>query len=181
MSEPYLGQITMYGFNFAIRGWAMCNGQLLPISQNSALFSLLGTIYGGDGRTTFALPNMQSRVPVHFGRGPGLSLYRIGDRGGAETTTLTNVNLPSHTHSAATKVKAVTGGSATEDPTNNYLSEGGSYNNAADRGATFVDMNAGSAETTIGSTGGGQSFNELQPYLAVNFQIALQGLFPSRS
>lgn len=166
MSEPFLGQIMMVGFTFAPRGWAMCDGQLLPISQNQALFSLLGTIYGGDGRTTFALPDLRGRVPVHFG--PGITL---GSRVGEETHTLSIPEMPAHDHTAS-----ASGLPPQEDePGGNYWaqSDGASGYAAAGDGA----MGAGA----VSATGGGQGHENMQPYLTINFVIALQGLFPSRN
>ena len=172
MSEPFLGMIAIYGFNFAPRGWAMCNGQILPIAQNTALFSLLGTTYGGNGQTTFALPNLQSRVPIHFGQGPGLSSYDLGQAAGTETDTLTINQMPSHNHlvnangndadSGKVSGRVLANSSAT-----NYL--------AAPDGATTMN------QQTIALTGGNQPFPILQPYLALNFCIALEGIFPSRN
>ncbi|MAZ27266.1 MAG: phage tail protein [Cytophagaceae bacterium] len=179
--ELYLGQIILVGFNFAPRGTASCDGQLLAISQNQALFSLLGTIYGGDGRTTFALPDLRSRVPVHQGQGPGYTNRPIGSRGGQESTTLGVPNLPPHSHilkanaSNATSSTPVAGQSLaahgvadgrTFDPVNGYVS-----------GDPTIDLNTKS----IGLTGSGTSFNNMQPYLTMHYVIATQGIFPSRS
>ena len=171
MSEPFLGQIMMVGFNFAPRGWARCDGQLLPISSNSALFSLLGTIYGGDGRTTFALPDLRGRVAIHPGNGPGLSPYQIGQKVGAENVTLQISNLPNHNHG----ITAInTTGSETTPPDGGRLAEG---NDAIYTTDTSPAVNLASTS----SVGGGQQFGIRQPSLSVNFIIALQGLFPSRS
>jgi microcystin-dependent protein len=179
MSEPFIGQIIIFGGNFAIRGYAMCNGQILSIAQNTALFSILGTTYGGNGQTTFALPNLQSRVPIHFGQGPGLSSYSLGQQAGTENTTLTQNNLPSHSH--ALNSNAGGKGNAAV-PTNNFLGVGvvpsssettNNYNSAAGTNPL--------APGSIGLTGGSQPFSLLQPYLALNFQIALEGIFPSRN
>jgi len=170
MSEPFLGMIAIYGFNFAPRGWAMCNGQILPIAQNTALFSLLGTTYGGNGQTTFALPNLQSRVPIHFGQGPGLSSYDLGQAAGTETVTLTVNEIPLHQH----PIMASDGPVASGRPEGNVLCEGGSYNS----GPANVNMLA----TMIPPSGGGsQPHPNIQPYLALNFCIALEGIFPSRN
>lgn len=180
MSEPYLGQIFLVGYNFAARGFAMTNGQLLPISQNSALFSLLGTIYGGDGRTTFALPDLRGRTPIGFGRGPGLTDYRHGQRGGTETTVLTEAQMPSHRHG----VNACNADGDKPGPGGKLLAAaptGGAgmetiYHNdppAANRVSMAADM--------VQFTGGNQAQTNIQPYIAMNYQIALQGLFPSRS
>ena len=172
MSEPYLGSIMMFGGNFAIRGWAFCNGQLLPISQNSALFSLLGTTYGGDGRTTFALPDMRGRKPMHWGNGPGLSDRHLGQKGGSETTTLTTNQMPSHNHTL--RADELPGTSLS--PQNNALAES---NNNQMYNATATNVNMHSSSIT--NTGGGQSFNIEDPFLCVSFEIALIGLYPSRN
>ena len=173
MSEPFLGQITIVGFNFAPRGWALCNGQILPIAQNTALFSLLGTTYGGNGQTTFALPNLQGRVPIHFGQGPGLSSYDLGQAAGTENTTLTINQMPSHIHAQSAQL---VNGSETNDasPSNNYPAKTGAY-------ATTTDNTTFGGTSQTGPTGGSQPFGILQPYLALNFCIALEGIFPSRN
>lgn len=172
MSEPFLGEIRMFGGNFAPRGWAFCDGQLLPISQNTALFSLFGTTYGGDGRTTFALPDLRSRVPVHEGQGPGLSSYPLGARGGNETTSLTAANLPPHTHSVAPPV--TNGRQTTNRPADAIPSKGGSYADGSPSSET-------GAPYATGSAGGGTSFSNVQPYVVINFIVALQGIYPSRN
>ena len=162
----------MFGFNFAPQGWALCDGQLLPISQNTALFSLLGTTYGGDGRTTFALPDMRSRVPVHQGQGAGLSSYSEGQAGGAETVTLAAAQMPGHTHS----VKASSSAAASDQPQGRALARSRSDIYTAGPDATTV-MNA----KMIGDAGGSKPHANIQPYLAVNFCIALIGIFPARN
>lgn len=169
--DDFLGIIKIFAGNFAPRGWAFCDGQLLSISQNSALFSLLGTTYGGDGMTTFALPDLRGRAPVHAGNGPGLTDRRIGQRFGSETVTLTEANLPGHSHT--TSVNAASEGD-TDNPTGSVVAGNGvnSFGTASD---TTL-----SSETT-GNTGGGQAINNLQPVLVINYIIALQGIFPSRS
>lgn len=166
--QPFLGQIQAFGFNFSPRGWAFCNGQLLPISQNTALFSLLGTIYGGDGRTTFALPDLRGRGPIHYGRGAGLSNYRIGQRGGVERVTLNTNQIPSHSHTAN-----VNDQSATNEKPIGSLAVSKIYRDN--------DPNATLNSKTIGHSGGGRSHTNVQPYLAINWCIALVGTFPSRS
>jgi len=171
--DPFLAQITMFGGNFAPRGWAYCDGQLIAISQNSALFSLLGTTYGGDGRTTFALPDLRGRVPIHAGTGPGLSTYRLGARGGTETVTLNTLQIPSHSHAASftptggggggaatATVKAVTGANnQTDDPTGNFWAQSptagaGQADAYADgTSGTEVEMAAGAVTVTGGGGG----------------------------
>ena len=170
--EPFLGMIALFGFNFAPRGWAFCNGQLLSIAQNNALFALLGTIYGGDGRTTFALPNLQGRVPIHFGQGSGLSNYQIGQVGGVESATLLISNMPAHNHT----LNAVSELGGTSAPEGAFLGNTGALDREYKTSGTGVVMNAGA----IGTNGGSQPFSIIQPYLVVNYCIALQGIFPSR-
>lgn len=181
--DPFLAEIIMFGGNFAPRGWAKCEGQLLPINQYSALFSLLGTMYGGDGRTTFGLPDLRGRTPVGVGRGPGLSDYRQGPGGGHEQVYLNVTNLPSHNHSAAGTMKASfippTGGGSLANPSGANLSSSGEtiYTN----NATNVNMATNNVAVTVGNTGGNIPFSVVQPWCAVQFIIALQGVFPSRS
>ncbi|SIT13104.1 Microcystin-dependent protein [Roseivivax lentus] len=172
MSEPFVGQITMFAGNFAPRGWAFCDGQLIAVSQNDALFSLLGTIYGGDGRTTFALPDMRGRLPVHQGTGPGLSDRKIGAKGGQEYETLTIQEMATHSHS----FHANTATATSPNPQGNLLAEGAGVNfyNTATPDQT---MNP----AAIASAGGSQSHINLMPSLCVNFIIALFGIYPSRS
>jgi microcystin-dependent protein len=172
MSEPFVGEIRMFGFNFAPQGWAQCNGQLLPIDQNTALFSLLGTTYGGDGRTTFALPDLRSRVPVGQGQGPGLSSYAEGQAGGAETVTLVAAQMPGHTH----PVKASSGPANSDQPGGRALARSASHIYTAKPDTSTV-MNA----DMLGDAGNSQPHDNIQPYLAVNFCIATAGIFPSRS
>jgi microcystin-dependent protein len=171
VSEPFIGEIRMFGFNFAPKGWAMCNGQLMPISQNQALFALLGTTYGGDGVQTFALPNLQSRVAIHQGQGPGLSPYTEGQAGGTENTTLNQAQMPAHNHG----VQASTHPGRDTDPTGRVLGAPSAplYDARSDGAAMNPSM--------ITSVGGSQPFSNIQPYLVVNFCIALQGIFPSRN
>ena len=174
MSDPFIAEVRIFAGNFAPRNWAFCDGQLLPIAQNTALFSIVGTTYGGDGVSTFALPNLQGRAAMHPGSGPGLTSRTLGQTGGAETATLTDAQLPSHAHNlranqstgadqddpGATVVPGVTvGGSTYGDPTN------------------LVDM----ADDALASAGGGQAHSNLQPYLVLNYIIATAGVFPSRS
>ena len=170
--EPFLGQITAFGFNFAPRGWAECNGQLLPIAQYQALFSLLGTFYGGDGRTTFGLPELRGRAALHMGQGPGLSNRPLGQKAGTETNTLTAGQLPSHTHTFAPPSSSGSGN--TDVATSQYpaQAEEDNYHNTSD-----ATMGSG----TTGSTGNSQIVNNMQPYQVVNFCIATTGVFPSRN
>ncbi|HTA29941.1 MAG TPA: tail fiber protein [Candidatus Cybelea sp.] len=174
MSEPFLGEIRMFGFNFAPVGWATCNGQIMSISQNTALFSLLGTYYGGDGQSTFALPNLQSCVAIHQGQGPGLSTYNIGQSGGTENVTLLTTQMPTHTHT----VQCNTGGGNQASPSGNLpaVESTGTSLDYSNAGA-----NASMSPTMIGNQGGSQPHTNIQPYLCVNFCIALQGVFPSRN
>ena len=174
MSEPFIGEIRMVGFNFAPRGWALCDGQLLSISQNTALFALLGTTYGGDGRTTFALPDLRGRVPVHNGNGPGLSSYPIGTRGGVEAVTLTANQIPPHNHAA----NAAGPAGNSNDAIGNIWADDAGVSSATYSSAAATGTMRGNA---IGNTGGGQAHENRQPYLAINFVIALVGLYPSRN
>lgn len=204
-ADPFLGSICQGGWNFAPRGFALANGQLLPISQNSALFSLFGTIYGGDGRTTFALPDLRGRSMIHWGTGPGLSPVTIGQRGGGETMTLTQANMPTHSHSASTTVtnvvdttdseviiRASSGIGNTNVPTGASLADTRRdrvYSSVApdvdmSPDAALLTLSIGvdsSATTTVGNAGGNSSFNIRSPYLAVTHVIATVGIFPSRN
>ena len=171
--DPFIGEIGTFGFNFAPRGWATCDGQLISIASNTALFALLGTIYGGDGRTTYALPDLRGRVPIHFGRGPGLTDRVQGEASGSETSSLNVSTLPAHNHS----LNAVTEAGDASVPTGAYLSNTGALDREYKGMGTVVPMNAGA----VGNTGAGQPFNNMPPYLALNFCIALQGIFPSRN
>ncbi len=178
--EPFIGQIIMFAGNFAPRGWALCDGQLLAISENSALFSILGTTYGGDGRTTFGLPDLRGRVPMHAGSGPGRTPRSLGSAGGSETNTLNVNQLPSHTHDAQAKVQTP----ASNDIGNQHSPEG-NYP-AASKEEPYTDaantsMGEVKAEVTVGNTGANQPINNVQPFQCVNYIIALQGEYPSRS
>lgn len=175
--DPFIGMIVMFGGNFAPRGWAFCDGQLLAISQNTALFSILGTTYGGDGRTTFGLPDLRSRVPMHMGTGPGLTNRRLGEKSGIEAVTLAQANLPSHSHSVNANL-ALGGVAAGTTLNGNFLADTVSVPIAATAAGTG---NLDGLEVTLGNTGGNQSFSIVQPFQVVNFIIALQGTFPSRS
>lgn len=179
--EPFLGEIRLFGFNFAPRGWALCNGQTLSIAQNTALFSLLGTQYGGNGQTTFALPNLQGRVAIHQGQGPGLSPRTIGEVAGTETVTLISSQIPPHTHPLLASAAAA----ATNAPANNALAA--SAGSLEDGTPTIANVYAAAAPNTalnpasIGPNNGGQPFGIMQPYLVMNYCIALEGVFPSRN
>ncbi len=209
-SDPYLGEISYVAFNYAPRGWAKCDGQLLAISNYTALFSLLGTTYGGDGRTTFALPDMRGRAPLHQGNSPGYSSYRMGQKGGQESATLGINQLPSHSHAstatslststvatgatATSTLKAYNGNASLTTASGSSLATTGRnvYNSVAPN----VNMHAGSVVTTIdgltintntnttvaiNNTGGSQSFSIMQPYTTLNCIIALEGIFPPRN
>jgi microcystin-dependent protein len=169
MSEPFLAEVRMVGFNFAPRGWAFCDGQILPIAQNQSLYALLGTMYGGDGRTSFALPDLRGRVPIHRGSSNGTN-HAPASKGGEETHTLSGNEMPQHTHT----IQASTDASTSQDPTNNVLAKSGQIYKQS---TNLADMVSG----TMTNTGGGQSHDNMQPYLVVNFCIAIQGLFPSRN
>jgi microcystin-dependent protein len=172
--DPFVAEIRIFPFNFAPTGWAFCDGQLLPLSQNTALFSLLGTTYGGDGKSNFALPNMQGNAPMHPGQGPGLSLHDLGETGGEQTVTLLQTEIPAHSHSVGAQNVAL-GGVAT--PAGNTLSRPASGNlyNLASPSPVAMSPQA------ILPAGGSGPHNNLQPYLTLNFCIALQGVYPPRT
>lgn len=170
--EPFIGQIQAFGFNFAPRGWAFCDGQLMSIAQNTALFSLLGTMYGGDGRTTFALPDLRGRNMVGQGQGPGLSPIWQGDNGGQETVTLQPTNMPAHTHPVSVAVNTASG---EESASTNYIASHASAFSEASTGSAFLKG------VTSAPAGGGQPFSIRNPSLGIYVCIAMQGLFPSRS
>ena len=170
MSEPFLAEIRMVGFNFAPRGWAFCDGQILPINQNQSLYSLLGTTYGGDGRTSFALPDLRSRVPIHTGDSGDNISYQLGQKTGEETHALSAAEMPQHTHVA----QGVSDSADNTDPAGKqFASTSGLYHAAS----SLVKMD----RSNIPNVGGGQSHDNMQPYLTVNYCIALRGLFPSRN
>lgn len=169
--DPFIGQIIMFAGNFAPQGWALCNGQLLPIAQYTALFSILGTTYGGDGRTTFALPDLRGRVPVHPGQGTGLSNYALGQQAGSETVTLSVNQMPIHGHTLAP-------GCSSDPPSSQ--SPVNSVPAALDNQAYGSEANAGMRPVNSSNAGGSQPHDNLQPLLCVNFVIALEGIFPSR-
>jgi microcystin-dependent protein len=176
MSDPFVAEIRIFAGNFAPKGWAFCNGQLLPLSQNTALFSLLGTTYGGDGKSTFALPNLQGMAPMHPGQGPGLSLHDLGESGGGQSVALLSSQMPSHTHNAnclstsgdigSPGLWAATLGAGRQTAPPNY--------------ATARPNIAAMNPLAIGIAGGNQPHNNMSPYLTLNFIIALQGVFPPR-
>ena len=174
--EPFIGQIQPFAFDFAPRGWAKCDGQLLAIAENSALFSLIGTIYGGDGRTNFALPDLRSRSPMHTGQGNGLSLRNIGTAGGAEQITLNVSHMPAHSHAAQLKA---TDQAATENKPHGALLAGTETSATYHTPPATVDMAADAV--AVGNTGGSQPHDNMTPYLALNYCIAIVGTFPSRS
>lgn len=170
----------MFAGNFAPRGWALCDGQLLPISSNEALFSILGTTYGGDGRTTFALPDLRGRIPMHPGRGPGLSDYRLGQKAGVENVTLNVNQIPSHTHNGTGTIQAASGQPDESTPIGGVPS---SLTNGTEGYAETANgaMKTDGVSLSIQNTGGSQSHTNIQPFNCVNFIIALQGIYPSRS
>lgn len=172
MAEPFIGEIRMFAGTFAPRSWAICNGDLLSVSQNTALFSLIGTIYGGDGRTTFGLPDLRSRLPLHYGEGPGLSNYQLGAKRGQETVTLVASELPSHTHALQASTLAAT----TNSPAGNVLAA--SALNAYTSDAPDLNFSGNAISTSVG--GGGPHIN-IKPLLGLNFIIALFGIYPSRT
>ena len=180
MSNPFLAEIRMFGFNFAPKGWAICAGQLMPLSQNTALFALLGTTYGGDGKSNFALPNLQGASAMHPGQSAGGSLYDLGETGGQTTHTLINAEMPTHGHS----VTADMGFGTNPDPSGLVYMRGNYDDGMGHTGGVQVYANVAPdiqlAPTAIGLTGGSLPHNNLMPYLALNFCIALQGVFPQR-
>jgi len=176
MADPFVAEIRMFAGNFAPTGWALCNGQLLPISQNTALFSLLGTTYGGNGQTTFALPNLQGSVPVGFGQGPGLSLRDLGEIGGEPTVTLLSTEMPVHSHTA----QASTSG-GTDSPANATWGESKLGKTPLNVYAASGANNVAMSPQALAVAGGGLPHNNMPPYLCLTFIIALQGIYPSRS
>ncbi|MBI1782773.1 MAG: phage tail protein [Sphingobacteriales bacterium] len=175
MADPFVAEIRIFPFNFPPKGWAFCDGQLLPLSQNTALFSLLGTTYGGDGRSNFALPNLQGSVPMHPGQGPGLSLHDLGEAGGSDAVTLIQTELPNHSHT----MRANNSDGISPTPVSNVSAGPG-----ADRDLFWYKDGAPNATMNpfaSGTTGGNQPHNNLMPYLTMNFCIALQGVYPPRT
>jgi microcystin-dependent protein len=171
MSQPYIGEIRMVGFNFAPVSWAKCEGQLMAIAQNETLFALIGTTYGGDGQQTFALPNLAGRIPIHQGSGSGLSTRIIGEISGSETATLTSSQMPAHNHTP--QAQSANGSQAT--PQNGF------WAGAANAGYTAGPGNIPMRANLIGLTGGSQPHTNMMPFLAINFIISLFGVFPSQS
>jgi microcystin-dependent protein len=172
MADPFVAEIRIFPFNFAPKGWAFCDGQLLPLSQNTALFSLLGTTYGGDGKSTFALPNMQGNAPMHPGQGPGLSLHDLGETGGSQFVTLLESEIPAHSHFESASVQD----GIEPAPAGQFCAKGLGVNMYAVPGAlTQLSPN------TVAPSGGSLPHNNMQPFLTLNFCIALQGVFPPRT
>jgi len=170
MADPFVAEVRIFPFNFAPKGWAFCDGQLLPISQNTALFSLVGTYYGGDGKSTFALPDMQGNAPIHAGQGPGLSEYFLGQMSGSDTVTLLDSEIPGHSHSLSASAEA----GDTNLPAGNFTGSGSSIYAPA---ANLVGM----SPQSLSPAGGSLPHNNLMPYLTLYFNIALQGVFPPRT
>lgn len=172
MADPFVAEIRIFPFNFAPKGWAWCDGQLLPLSQNTALFSLLGTTYGGNGESNFALPDLQGKAPMHPGQGPGLSLHRLGEMGGSEKVTLLESEIPSHNHLV----------NSSDQPADSNNPNGNAFATAdnpiySDTGNANVILNP----RTLAPAGGGMPHNNMMPYLTFYFNIALQGVFPPRT
>jgi len=175
MADPFVAEIRIFPFNFAPRGWAWCNGQLLPLSQNTALFSLLGTTYGGDGKSTFALPDLEGRAALHPGQGPGLSLRDLGQTGGSETVTLLQSEIPSHSHTL--RANADFADVQTPSPARSIARSQNANAYKAPAGQPVVDL----SPQALAPSGGSQPHNNMQPYLTLYFNIALQGVFPPRT
>ena len=173
--DPFVAEIRIFPFNFAPKGWAFCDGQLLPLSQNTALFSLLGTTYGGDGKSNFALPDLQGRAPMHPGQGPGLSLHDLGETGGSETVSLLESEIPAHTHALMAQTNP--GNVKLPSAAVTLARSGGAAENTYIPPANLVNMN----DNTLAPAGGDQPHNNMQPYLTLSFCIALQGVFPPRT
>jgi microcystin-dependent protein len=172
MADPFVAEIRIFPFNFAPKGWAWCNGQLMPISQNTALFSLLGTTYGGDGKSTFALPDLEGRAPMHPGQGPGLSLHDLGETGGSETVTLLESEIPAHSHGLRASL---------DDADLAIPTPARSLAKASANLYAPLSQNVSMAAEALTPAGGDQPHNNMQPYLTFYFNIALQGVFPPRT
>ncbi len=177
--EGYIAQILLFAGNFAPRNWAFCQGQILSIAQNTALFSLLGTTYGGNGQTTFALPDLRGRTPVGTGQGAGLSGIDLGEVAGTETVTLIINNMPAHNHVITVNPRAINAAGDTSDPTGAYPANSGALDKEFKATGTLVNM--GVANATSGIAGGSQPFSIRNPYLGMNYIICLNGIFPSRN
>lgn len=171
--DPFVAEIRIFPFNFPPKGWAFCDGQILPLSQNTALFSLLGTTYGGDGKSNFALPDMQGNAPMHPGQGPGLSLHDLGETGGSETVSLLESEIPSHSHSVSASVADGTD----QTPVGSKLATGISISQFAPNNGPLTQL----SDNALAPAGGDQPHNNMQPYLTLNFCIALQGVYPPRT
>lgn len=181
--EGYIGEIRLFAGNFNPRSWAFCQGQLMSIAQNTALFSILGTTFGGDGQTTFGLPDFRGRVAVGTGQGPGLSPYQLGEVGGTESTTLLVTNLPSHAHSfsATASMACHTGAGNADSPATNIPAGSASDENYSAASAADSTMAPISFSGSTGPAGASQPFNNIQPFLGINFIICLEGIYPSRN
>jgi microcystin-dependent protein len=175
--EPFIGQIEFFGFNFAPIGWMQCNGQLLSINEYNALFALIGTTYGGDGNSTFALPDLRGKVAVNQGQGPGLSLYTVGQVGGVETVTLTPNQLPAHSHAALLRANAEDANSGEANGKTLALAAANIYNANPPENSEALNANS----VTVAPTGGSQPHDNMQPYVVGNYCIAVEGIFPPRS
>lgn len=177
--DPAIAVITLFAADFAPRGWALCNGQILAIAQNSALFSLLGTTYGGDGRTTFALPDFRGRVPVGVGQGPGLPNVDLGERSGSETNTLTQAQMPQHAHPTTAQIAVSANPGSSEEASNNIVASNAGYKIYAPVASANGELAGVTA--TLNPVGGNQAYTNMKPYTGINFIIALVGIFPSRN
>ena len=175
MADPFVAEIRIFPFNFAPKGWAWCDGQLLPLSQNTALFSLLGTTYGGDGKSNFALPDMQGNAPMHPGQGPGLSLHDLGETGGSETVSLLESEMTDHSHTLRAAPDPADNNNP--NPTMSLANSQKEFGYQSTVNSNLVNM----ADSTLAPAGGDQPHNNLQPYLTFYFCIALQGVFPPRT
>lgn len=178
-TEPFIGEIKMVGFNFAPRGWALCSGQILSIAQNTALFSLLGTTYGGNGQSTFGLPDLRGRFPTHSGQGPGLSSRSLGEVSGTESVTLLSTQMPMHTHAFTGSLACSNQAGNSDSPVGAFPAPSGSAEDF--RTTSNASMAPGAVTGTVAIAGGSQPVGIMNPYLCVNFIIALQGIFPSRN
>lgn len=176
MADPFVAEIRIFPFNFAPKGWAWCDGQLLPLSQNTALFSLLGTTYGGNGKSNFALPDLQGRAPMHPGQGPGLSLHDLGETGGSETVTLLESEIPAHSHAISASTNA-----ADEEGTKQPAGAMPGAQQGSNQLYTALASSVSFSGAALAPAGGDAPHNNMQPYLTFYFCIALQGVFPPRT